>query len=317
MTLILGWILDKLFGDPQWLPHPIIWFGQIISKCEKILNKKPKNNNSNNGNAPDFRFIYGSIMTICLTIGVFAIVYYIIYYAYIVNIWLGTAITVIGIFYCLAGETLIREVKLVFKAVDNSLEEGRLQVARIVGRDTSNLSSKEIRAAALETLAENLSDGVIAPIFWFAVLGVPGMCAYKMINTMDSMIGYKNERYLKFGCFAAKLDDIVNYIPARITALLMILVAPTHNKIHLLKFVYLYGNKHASPNSGYPESALAGILNCRFGGTHNYFGEAVYKPYIGENYKEFTTADMQTAIQVNFWAEILMIILVVIYTIIY
>ncbi|MEF9931923.1 MAG: CobD/CbiB family cobalamin biosynthesis protein, partial [Bacteroidales bacterium] len=105
---------------------------------------------------------------------------------------------------------------------------------------------------------------------------------------------YKNERYLKFGCFAAKLDDIVNYIPARITALLMILVAPTHNKIHLLKFVYLYGNNHASPNSGYPESALAGILNCRFGGTHNYFGEAVYKPYIGENYKEFTTADMQT-----------------------
>ena len=129
------------------------------------------------------------------------------------------------IFYCLAGTTLVREVCEVFKAVDRSLEEGRKQVARIVGRDTSGLSAQEVRTAALETLAENLSDGVIAPLFWYALLGVPGMFAYKMVNTLDSMIGYKNERYRRFGCFAAHLDDAANYIPARLTAFLMVVAS--------------------------------------------------------------------------------------------
>ena len=129
----------------------------------------------------------------------------------------------IAIFYCLAGTTLIREVREVFLALDRSLEEGRKQVARIVGRDTSELSAQEVRTAALETLAENLSDGVIAPLFWLAILGTPGMLAYKMVNTLDSMIGYKTDRYRDFGCWAAHIDDIANYIPARLTALLMLL----------------------------------------------------------------------------------------------
>ena len=136
----------------------------------------------------------------------------------------------IGVFYCLAGKTLIKEVKAVFEAVDRSTEEGRRQVARIVWRDTSNLSPQEIRAAALETLSENLSDGVIAPMFWFALLGLPGMMAYKMVNTLDSMIGYKNERYLEFGRIAAQIDDITNYIPARLTAYLMLLVSNNWGK---------------------------------------------------------------------------------------
>ena len=185
---------------------------------------------------------------------------------------------VLLIFYCLAGTTLVREVRGVFKAADCSLEEGRRQVARIVGRDTSGLSAQEVRTAALETLAENLSDGVIAPLFWYIVLGVPGMIAYKMINTLDSMIGYRNERYRRFGCFAARLDDVANYIPARLTAFLMLVAS---GRFSLLLFVGKYGNQHASPNSGYPEAALAGILNCRFGGPHNYFGEEVWKPYTG------------------------------------
>ena len=136
-----------------------------------------------------------------------------------------------------------------------------------------------MRTAALETLAENLSDGVIAPLFWYLLLGVPGMLAYKMVNTLDSMIGYRNERYLQFGCVAAHIDDMANYIPARLTAFLMVLCA---GRPGLLRFVGKYGNRHASPNSGYPESALAGILNCRFGGPHVYFGEIVYKPFIGD-----------------------------------
>ena len=182
--------------------------------------------------------------------------------------------------FCLAGTTLIREVREVFRAVDRSLEEGRKQVARIVGRDTSELSAQEVRTAALETLAENLNDGVIAPLFWLALLGVPGMVAYKMVNTLDSMIGYRNERYIEFGRFAAKMDDAAGWIPARITAFLMLLVA---GRLRMLPFVRRYGPQHLSPNSGWPEAALAAILDCRFGGPHNYFGEEVVKPYIGEN----------------------------------
>ncbi len=196
---------------------------------------------------------------------------------------------------------------MVFEAVDRSLDEGRKQVARIVGRDTSALSAQEVRTAALETLAENLSDGVIAPLFWYAVLGVPGMMAYKMVNTLDSMIGYRNERYRQFGCIAARIDDVANYIPARLTALLMILVS---GRFSLLRFVGKYGSRHASPNSGYPEAALAGILNCRFGGPHYYFGEEVWKPFIGNNERALTTEDMKKAVCVNRQAEVLMVVLV-------
>lgn len=303
MTLLLGWILDRIFGDPQSLPHPIVWFGKLISACEKKFNRKPADNRK------DARRLYGGITAIGLILIVFTISYFIIHYAYALNIWLGTALSVILVFFCLAGKTLTDEVRMVFQATDRSTEQGRIQVARIVGRDTSELSPQEIRAAALETLAENLSDGVIAPIFWFTILGVPGMLAYKMINTLDSMIGYKNERYLQFGYVAAKLDDLANYIPARLTAIGMILVAPGGEKRKKLRFVLKYGNQHASPNSGYPEAALASILNCRFGGTHNYFGEAVYKPYIGENYKEFTTEDVEIATQINFYTEVVAVIL--------
>ena len=204
--------------------------------------------------------------------------------------------------------TLIREVRNVFIALDRSLDEGRRQVARIVGRDTTELSAQEVRTAALETLAENLSDGVIAPLFWLALLGVPGMLAYKMVNTLDSMIGYKTERYRQFGCWAAHIDDIANYIPARLTALLMVVAA---GKPQLAKFVWKNGRNHASPNSGYPEAALAGILNCRFGGPHYYFGQLFPKPYIGTNDRPLTTDDMKTAVRINRTAEVLMMVLLV------
>ena len=191
---------------------------------------------------------------------------------------------------------------------DASLEAGRKQVARIVGRDTSSLTDQEVRTAALETLAENLSDGVIAPLFWYFLLGVPGMLAYKMVNTLDSMIGYRNARYKDFGCWAARMDDVANYLPARLTSLLMILVS---GRWSLLKFVAHYGQMHASPNSGYPEAALAGILNCRFGGPHDYFGETVYKPFIGDNPRPLDSRDMRVAIRVNRGAELLMLLLMI------
>lgn len=293
LPLLLGWLLDFNFGDPSRLPHPIVWFGKLISWGEHRLNKG------------SHRMAKGAMMAVCFILLVFFVMWGFKQLVPSKVLWL--IIDTVIIFYCLAGTTLIREVREVFLALDRSLDEGRQQVARIVGRETSQLSAQEVRTAALETLAENLSDGVIAPLFWFALLGTPGMLAYKMVNTLDSMIGYRTERYKDFGCWAARIDDVANYIPARLTALLMVIAS---GKVSLLKFVWKNGRKHASPNSGYPEAALAGILNCRFGGPHYYFGELFDKPYIGENDRELTTQDMHTAVRVNRFAEVLMLALV-------
>ena len=298
VPLLAGWLLDLVFGDPARLPHPIVWFGKMISYGEHRLNKGTH------------RMAKGAVMAICLILLVFFIVWESKRLLPSTILWL--IVDTIIVFYCLAGTTLIREVREVFLALDRSLDEGRQQVARIVGRDTSQLSAQEVRTAALETLAENLSDGVIAPLFWFALLGTPGMLAYKMVNTLDSMIGYRTERYKAFGCWAAHIDDVANYIPARLTALLMVLVS---GKWSLFGFVWKNGRKHASPNSGYPEAALAGILNCRFGGPHYYFGELFDKPYIGENDRELTTQDMHTAIRINCLSELLMVALTLLWLI--
>lgn len=300
ITLIVGWLADKLLGDPTWLPHPIVLFGKAIAAGERWLNKG------------GHRRVKGGILTLVLIVLTFCITAGIIHllgllsFARPLSVMIFSAIL---IFYCLAGTTLCKEVRMVFDAADRSLDDGRRQVGRIVGRDTSELTDQEVRKAALETLAENLSDGVIAPLFWLLLLGVPGMMTYKMINTLDSMIGYRTERYRLFGTVAARIDDVANYIPARLTAMLMIIVA---GKPRLWRFVCRYGSQHASPNSGWPEAALAGILHCRFGGTHTYFGETIEKPYIGENERTITSADMRCAIAVNLRAEIAMVVVVAI-----
>jgi adenosylcobinamide-phosphate synthase len=303
----LGWFLDLLIGDPAWLPHPVVGFGKMIAFGERHLNKGTH------------RKLKGALMAIIYIIGVFVAAWFLRTQLSIMHYALSIVFDVVVIFFCLAGTTLIHEVRQVFLAVDRSLDEGRQQVARIVGRDTSELSAQEVRTAALETLAENLSDGVIAPLFWFAILGVPGMLAYKMVNTLDSMIGYKTDRYRDFGCWAAHIDDIANYIPARLTALLMVLgdwcwvSGVSHHLSTItqhLHFVRQNGRCHASPNSGYPEAALAGILNCRFGGPHYYFGQLFDKPFIGTNDRPLTTDDMKKAVRINRTAEVLMIVLV-------
>ena len=296
LPLLIGWVLDLLIGDPTWLPHPVVWFGKMISWGEHRLNQG------------HHRMLKGALLAVGLILLIFLVTW--LLRLLLVSDVLVVIFDTVVVFYCLAGTTLIREVRQVFLAVDRSLEEGRRQVARIVGRDTSELSAQEVRTAALETLAENLSDGVIAPLFWFALFGTPGMLAYKMVNTLDSMIGYKTERYKAFGCWAAHIDDVANYIPARLTALLMILAS---GKLRLLTFVLKNGRKHASPNSGYPEAALAGILGCRFGGPHYYFGELFDKPYIGEHDRLLDTNDMKKAVRVNRVAEIWMILITLVY----
>lgn len=289
-----AWILDLVLGDPANIPHPIVYFGKWIAWGERNLNK---------GTHRLFKGALFSLSSILLTYFVFASL------MLLLQLWNSIAYTLVGIillFFSLAGTTLIKEVRDVFLALDESLEKGRKQVARIVGRDTQNLSAQEVRTAALETLAENLSDGVIAPLFWFLLLGVPGALMYKMVNTLDSMIGYQNERYKDFGCWAARIDDAFNFIPARLTALLMAIVSGKRF-LPLMRFILKFSRNHASPNSGWPESALAGVLDCRFGGPHDYFGELFYKPYIGSNARPLTTQDMKIATRINRRAEILFV----------
>lgn len=296
IPLLAGWFLDRIFGDPAVLPHPVVWFGRMISFGEKRLNQGCH------------RRMKGALLALFLIISIFVLSYLLLVFVRNLSVAFAMALESLLIFYCLAGTTLVREVRSVFLALDVSLEYGRSRVARIVGRDTSVLTENEVRTAALETLAENLSDGVIAPLFWLLVLGVPGMLTYKMINTLDSMIGYRTGRYREFGTFAARGDDVANYIPARLTALFMLIVSW---RLDLFPFVMRNGRRHASPNSGYPEAALAGVLDCRFGGGHSYFGEYVEKPFIGTNDRQLNTADMLRAVRINRRSELLMLFFVI------
>jgi adenosylcobinamide-phosphate synthase len=269
LPLLTGYILDMLLGDPDRFPHPIRLFGTAIYKGEKLLNKGTN------------RFVKGALLTLVLCAAVFA---FFQFSSQLLLAWQPVAYLIFStvfVYYGLANRSLIDEGQKVFKVLEEQgLEAGRKQLSRIVGRDTSALTPQQIRIAVLETMSENLSDGVVAPLFYYAIAGVPGMMTYKMINTLDSMIGYRNERYELFGKCAARLDDLVNFIPARITALLMVLVSGSRRGFH---FIFQYGNKHKSPNSGYPEAALAGILDTRFGGPNVYHGKLVEKPFIGKN----------------------------------
>lgn len=315
-SLLTGWILDLLFGDPSSLPHPVVYMGKWIGRGERLLNK---------GN---HRKMKGAVFTVGSILLVFISTVILLAYPRINSIdklhganWcfvlLSYLLMSVLVFFCLAGKTLRREVKMVFQALSRSLDDGRRQVARIVGRDTQKLSHQEVATASLETLAENLSDGVIAPLFWLCVLGVPGMLTYKMINTFDSMIGYQNKRYKDFGCWAAHIDDIANWLPARITALLIILcgwifiriypLLPHRSLAYYTRHTWHYSRCHASPNSGWPEAALSALLDCRFGGPHDYFGELFYKPYIGSNPRELTFNDMLFSIRTCLFAEIVFV----------
>jgi adenosylcobinamide-phosphate synthase len=272
IPLLAGYIADLLLGDPRSWPHPVKAFGYLIRKGVSWLN-------TGRG-----RLVMGLVLTLVLCAGTYAFFFFGL--KLLKQLWMPAYyfVSSICVFFALAGKSLLQEGQEVFDTLnEQGLEAGRRRLAFIVGRDTQRLSAQQIRIAVLESMSENLSDGVIAPLLFYAVGGVPAMMLYKMINTLDSMIGYRSEPYRLFGRPAARLDDIANFIPARITALLMVLVTGSFRG---LRFIFRYGRAHASPNSGYPESALAGILNCRFGGTNTYKGTVVVKPYIGEKDRE-------------------------------
>lgn len=272
------------------MPHPIKLYGNVIAFLEKKLNvgvnKKLK----------------GGIVGIGLILSAF-IVFYFLKRLINSNIYIDVAVSAILIFYGLANKSLIVEVLKVNRALsEKGIKAGRERLSYIVGRDTSELDEQAIRKASLETLAENLSDGIIAPLFYLFIGGFPLMLTYKMVNTLDSMIGYKSERYKDFGMVAAKTDDVFNYVPARITALLIALVSL---RLKSFRFISKYGKKHSSPNAGFPEAALAGALNCRFGGASAYFGQIIDKPYIGSNNRKLSLKDAKYACGLNLKASIL------------
>lgn len=294
--LVGGYILDLLLGDPRRLPHPVVGFGKMIAWAERHWNRG------------GYRKLKGGIVAFSFPLLVGGVCWAVGKGAWMLNPWCYALVAAVFVFYGLANRSLIQESGEVIRMLrEQGVEAGRKRLAWIVGRDTSELSPKEIYTAVLETMAENLSDGVVAPLFYYALGGFPAMMAYKMVNTLDSMIGYKDARYKDFGCCAARLDDGLNYIPARLTALLMALVA---YRPGLFRFIFKYCYMHASPNSGFPESAMAGILDCRFGGAHVYHGLLVEKPYIGDNDREVGYGDFRKAVRVNQRVTLLTVVLI-------
>ena len=297
IPLVAGYVLDLLLGDPRRLPHPVVLFGNLIGWIERKWNK---------GRC---RFLKGGVVAVVYPLGVLAAGWGVAWCAQAVGVWCSVLVATVFVFYGLANRSLIQEGGEVIRALrEQGLEAGRKRLSWIVGRDTSELTPKEIYTAVLETMAENLSDGVVAPLFYYAIGGFPAMMAYKMMNTLDSMIGYRDERFRQFGCCAARLDDALNYFPARLTALFMAVVAYRRG---VFRFILRNCYMHASPNSGFPESAMAGILDCRFGGAHVYHGLLVEKPYIGDNDREVGYADYLKAVQVNQRVTLLAVVLIV------
>jgi adenosylcobinamide-phosphate synthase len=283
--LALGYALDLWLADPEGWPHPVRTYGALIAAGERHLNHGPH------------RFGKGAGLASGLVGGTFLA--FRLLHKLLERLPPGWAIAAdtVWVFYGLANTGLVREGRAVFAVLENNgLEAGRRQLARIVGRDTARLDAQQIRTAVLESLAENLSDGVVAPLCVYALGGVPGLMAYKMVNTLDSMVGYRSPRYEQFGKFAARLDDVANLLPARLTAGLL---AALGGSGRALRFIERFGNQHKSPNAGYPEAALAGVLDCRFGGPNYYHGQLVPKPYIGDNPRPIGPTEIERVARLN------------------
>ena len=286
-----GFVLDALFGDPAWLPHPVVYMGKAISKLEKFLRPRlPK--------TPQGELLGGAIVAFCLPVGTFLLTGLVCWGAARLHPLLGLAVQMFWCGQALAARGLVQESTNVYIELKKpDLPGARKAVSRIVGRDTAELTAEGVTKAAVETVAENASDGVIAPLLYMLIGGAPLALTYKAINTMDSMLGYKNEKYLYFGRVPAKLDDVANYIPSRLAGLLWVAAAAfTHNDAKgAWKIWRRDRRRHASPNSAQTESACAGALGVQLAGPAYYFGQYYPKLTIGDALRPVEPEDILRA----------------------
>lgn len=310
IAIVVGFILDLIFGDPHSLPHPICLIGNLISCLERNLRKIFGFSNTG--------LLFGGGVLVFMVISTcFVLPYALLYLAGMVNPWLAFALETLMFYQIFATKCLRDESMKVYYALQKGdLDEARLMLSWIVGRDTKNLSEAEVTKGAVETIAENTADGIIAPMFYMFLGGAPLAFLYKGINTMDSMVGYKNEKYLYFGRCAAKLDDVANFIPARITGLLMIGAAYFLNLDVQCAWKTFWRDRynHLSPNSAMTESVAAGALNIQLGGGHFYFGKWVHKDTIGDDIRPVKAGDIVATNNLLYMTAILSLIL---FTLIY
>jgi adenosylcobinamide-phosphate synthase len=297
--LISAVILDLLIGDPRWFPHPVVYVGKLITLLEKALRRLVKNE------------MTGGILLLALTVSItIGLAFALLKGAFAISPWLGFVVAVLLSWSCLAARSLHRESGLVADLlVRGELTAARRYLANIVGRDTAELDEPEVWRATVETVAENTSDGVIAPLFYLCLGGPVLAIAYKAVNTLDSMVGYRNERYLEFGRASARFDDLANFVPARITGLLMVAAAPLFglSAKNAWRIMRRDGRNHSSPNSGIPEAAAAGALGVRLGGTNLYGGRPVEKPTIGDAVQQISRASWRGSVRLMYGAEALLL----------
>ncbi len=298
MDLTIGFILDLLIGDPDNPFHPVRGIGWVAAKLEsvfrKVLGKSLK--------------AAGLIVWIITVVSTFLLTYGIIIFCGEINTYLGMLIEGSIIYFCISAKGLVVEGYKVIKYLkDGNIEKSRKQLSYIVGRDTERLDSQSIVRAVIETIAENMSDGVIAPLLFAGIFGAPGAMVYKAVNTMDSMFGYKNDRYIDFGYFPAKLDDLFNYIPARITGILIIVSSFILRKDYKNSFKIFKRDRynHTSPNSAHPEAAMAGALGIQLGGSNYYFGKLVEKPVIGDKIKEVEVYHVDETVKILYLSAVI------------
>lgn len=298
-AFIAGFVLDLLIGDPHFIPHPVRLIGSLISFCDKRLNCDAGYNISEK-KLNLIKYKRGMLLVFTVIFATFAISVIIIVAAYSINLYAGVIAEAVMTWQILATKCLRVESMRVYDALrTDGVDAGRRAVSMIVGRDTSVLDAVGVTRAAVETIAENTSDGVIAPMLYTAIGGPVLGFVYKAVNTMDSMLGYKNDKYMYFGRFAARLDDVVNFIPARISAYLMIAAAFIGGRQFDGRNAYRIFKRdrfnHASPNSAQTESVCAGALRVQLAGDAVYFGKLVKKKYIGDGLREIECEDIKRA----------------------
>ena len=303
-----GFILDLIIGDPYSFPHPIRWIGNLISFLEKKLWREPEADGKSSNKRR------GALLWIIVVTVTAALSFVALTASYLIHPVLGVVIEAILTCYCLAAKSLKTESMKVYKALETGdIEASRKAVSMIVGRDTDSLNEAGVAKAAVETVAENTSDGVIAPLLCTFIGGPVFGLTYKAINTMDSMIGYHNDRYEDFGFFAARADDVFNFIPARVSAYLMILscvfLGKEYDAARALRIYKRDRYNHKSPNSAQTESVCAGALGVRLAGDASYFGKIVKKPYIGDDVRPIETKDIKRANRLMYMTAVLAFIL--------